>query len=504
MLLNNKHYYNLPPQERKDLWKHYKKVYPNMGYTDMVKHFNDEVENYQFGGRTDYFDSDVKKFADGGTDKPKVETVKSKFEMGGVLDGLDNNIKQEASTTSVKINKIPKELIMFPDKYTTDMGSFYKDYSKYLQNKYNVSIDHNSTTASALNIFAYFNPVTDEINYKDKFKRDVNHRATGDVPILIKEIPHKIQKDKYGTASFIYNIAKDLIKYPKNIEKFMKPDNQGGGKLKDLGVYKNPGTLEHEAHSIIEPKLRNDFKYRYDEIKKFNKKQNSGLIKKYEDGGTDKNNTTNSIYEIAYGKPQLVITPEEKRKAVNPTYEEQKEAYLSDLKRRGSGRLEESISPLDFIGPNQVKAAANLVKSTAKTLPKAATKAGKYLTEETALRNTYKLNPWAFKANPEAAYRGIGEAGYNDLLSSGEIRSLKQNAYPEPYFAKGQEPGNYAKGYMVELNPNEPMKGVGAFTDYHNDLIGTPINKVTIDNPNLKILKKDWLKGYKEVPKKAK
>ena len=70
MLLNNKHYYNLPPQERKNLWKHYKKVYPNMGYTDMVKHFNGEVENYQFGGRTDYFDSDVKKFDDGGkTDK---------------------------------------------------------------------------------------------------------------------------------------------------------------------------------------------------------------------------------------------------------------------------------------------------------------------------------------------------------------------------------------------------------------------------------------------------
>ena len=77
MLLNNKHYYNLPPQERKDLWKHYKKVYPNMGYTDMVKHFNGEVENYQFGGRTDYFDSDVKKFADGGKIK-KLDPLEEK------------------------------------------------------------------------------------------------------------------------------------------------------------------------------------------------------------------------------------------------------------------------------------------------------------------------------------------------------------------------------------------------------------------------------------------
>jgi hypothetical protein len=52
MLLNNKHYYNLQPEERKNLWKHYKKVYPNMGYSEMVNHFNGEVENYQFGGET--------------------------------------------------------------------------------------------------------------------------------------------------------------------------------------------------------------------------------------------------------------------------------------------------------------------------------------------------------------------------------------------------------------------------------------------------------------------
>ncbi len=70
MLLNNKHYYNLSSEERKDLWKHYKKAYPNMGYSDMVNHFHGEVENYQFGGRTDYFNSDVKKYQKGGKDSP--------------------------------------------------------------------------------------------------------------------------------------------------------------------------------------------------------------------------------------------------------------------------------------------------------------------------------------------------------------------------------------------------------------------------------------------------
>jgi len=77
MLLNNKHYYNLPPEERKNLWKHYKKVYPNMGYTDMVKHFNSEVENYQFGGRTDYFNSDVKKYKFGGETSGSTNIIKN-------------------------------------------------------------------------------------------------------------------------------------------------------------------------------------------------------------------------------------------------------------------------------------------------------------------------------------------------------------------------------------------------------------------------------------------
>lgn len=55
MLLNNKHYYNLSSEERKDLWKHYKKAYPNMGYSDMVNHFHGEVEKYRLGGKEDKY-----------------------------------------------------------------------------------------------------------------------------------------------------------------------------------------------------------------------------------------------------------------------------------------------------------------------------------------------------------------------------------------------------------------------------------------------------------------
>jgi hypothetical protein len=115
---------------------------------------------------------------------------------------------------------------------------------------------------------------------------------------------------------------------------------------------------------------------------------------------------------------------------------------------------------------------------------------------EGLLSNAYKYNPWAFKPNPEAYYRGIGKEGMDDILNSGIIRSKKQNAYPEPYFSKGKIGDAYAKGYFAELT-NEPMKGVGSFST--GDLIQTPMSKVSINNPNLKLYQKDWLRGYKPV-----
>ena len=131
-------------------------------------------------------------------------------------------------------------------------------------------------------------------------------------------------------------------------------------------------------------------------------------------------------------------------------------------------------------------------------LGSAAKKAVAQSMESGLLSNTYKLNPWAFKPNPEAYYRGIGKEGLDDILESGIVRSKKQHAYPEPYFSKGVIGDKYAKGYFAELT-NEPMKGVGSFPE--GSLIQTPANTVSVSNPNLKLYKQDWLRGYKEVPK---
>ena len=104
-----------------------------------------------------------------------------------------------------------------------------------------------------------------------------------------------------------------------------------------------------------------------------------------------------------------------------------------------------------------------------------------------AKQNAYKINPWAFKPNPKAYYRGVGKEGLDDILESGIIRSKKRHAYPEPYFSKGLIGDKYAKGYFAELT-NEPMKGVGSFSA--GDLIQTPVDKISINNPNLKLYKK--------------
>lgn len=245
--------------------------------------------------------------------------------------------------------------------------------------------------------------------------------------------------------------------------------------------------------------------------KKPEKKQNGGEMSFYQNGlDWTPRNISRDGSEIPKAQMGTMVTPLDFSKPLG-TLEGVSEVmsapartatYLLTGKYQDPSQALGIKNPWGALAADMVLDPMNLVGAgIAGKATKAAVKASM---ESGALSKAYKYNPWAFKANPEAAYRGIGEAGYNNLLSSGEVRSLKQNAYPEPYFAKGQEPGNYAKGYMIELNPNEPMKGVGAFTDYHNDLIGTPVNKVTIDNPNLKILKKDWLKGYKEVKKPKK
>ena len=127
------------------------------------------------------------------------------------------------------------------------------------------------------------------------------------------------------------------------------------------------------------------------------------------------------------------------------------------------------------------------------------------------LPNAYKLNPWAFKPNPEMMYRGIGKEGMEDALESGVFRA-KQNVEPSMYNGfdmskqfngtyytpKFETASQYGKGFIAEVPKDATSfrlryKGKGNKTWSQIADENIPINKG-------RILEKDWLKRYKEVP----
>ena len=157
-----------------------------------------------------------------------------------------------------------------------------------------------------------------------------------------------------------------------------------------------------------------------------------------------------------------------------------------------------------------------------------ARRSGRYLTTQTPLKNAYKLNPWAFKPNSKAYYRGVGNKGIQDALETGVIKSRDTDLFPAAYFARPNEfkTALYynpealieAKGVDVSrvksINPNELIfenKDAGAIPlnpEWVDEMyLGNPsigfknssLESIPITNPNIRLLKKDWLKGYKPV-----
>ncbi len=134
--------------------------------------------------------------------------------------------------------------------------------------------------------------------------------------------------------------------------------------------------------------------------------------------------------------------------------------------------------------------------------------AGKYLTEETALKNTYKLNPYAFKPNPEYVYRGIGEAGYKDAIESGVFKSPR--GIDKTYWADANE-FNYAKNHSRTIGDDlkisksvvaEYPKNRGTFNMEQKGKMVDALNSTDVlPVAEGKILQQHWLQGYKEIPK---
>ena len=142
-------------------------------------------------------------------------------------------------------------------------------------------------------------------------------------------------------------------------------------------------------------------------------------------------------------------------------------------------------------------------------------KAGKALgTEEGLLSNTWKLNPRAYQYNlPEnTMWRGLGKQGMEDAVSSGLFRS-KQNVAAEffpgstlrmdksfgtnPYFTpKFETASTYGDNFLAEV-PRDAANWRNRYA--RTDWSQVADKPIPIDQG--RILQKDWLQGYKEIPK---
>jgi hypothetical protein len=127
-----------------------------------------------------------------------------------------------------------------------------------------------------------------------------------------------------------------------------------------------------------------------------------------------------------------------------------------------------------------------------------------------AIKNAYKINPWAFKEDPNKFYRQIGNKGLEDALNTGVIKSADQATYPRPYFVEGkdismlEQTGSGAHGrptIMFETSGVNkegmpfvsPANASGEYTPWIADMAEVPVSEG-------RLLKQHWLKGYKEVP----
>jgi len=158
------------------------------------------------------------------------------------------------------------------------------------------------------------------------------------------------------------------------------------------------------------------------------------------------------------------------------------------------------------------------------TNPLAGINVGEYLTTQTPLKNAYKLNPWTFKPNPEAYYRGIGRAGLDDALKSGIIREKPGGGFNETYFSDrfdAAKPYSTEKGYGVGnpfaeddswyfVEPKDtrsyiaeiPKKNINAaIPNSTNNASNYWSTTEPIFTKDSKFYREHWLQGYKEIPK---
>ena len=172
------------------------------------------------------------------------------------------------------------------------------------------------------------------------------------------------------------------------------------------------------------------------------------------------------------------------------------------------------LNPINYIGPGEIINGGKNLARVAK-LGEGLENLGRFAVTKTPLRNTYKINPFSFEPKSDAAYRMLGNEGYADALNSGVIRPPKGSGHAEAYYNKGYPldkrlrdatgRAGYEGPYMAEVNGMPESFVNENVASYTGPMFDDPViyskNNISINNPNVKFYKENWLQGYKEIPK---
>lgn len=290
--------------------------YDGGGMQEYQENYNDASASYPPGfvgmgydttGR-DYSPAWGGQFKDGGKKKKKKETKTIDTSNTVVIDGkkYDRSTEEykdlyrfgpgskggggigyyDEQGNLVSSHSTRPEVVIF--KKDKDTQTFYDDLSDenqyafgQLTKKYGpVNITKNEGTGIFKNTAGHYNPLNNTIT--------ISPKSNDPVDTYIAELSHKLQFDKRGklsgAAKWLGNDLSDHIKYQYHNLKENYNIGDSGKNFENIvnsDPYSDPNSLEYEAHSIIEPKLQDEFNdYRYDDIleKNYNKFEMGGSL----------------------------------------------------------------------------------------------------------------------------------------------------------------------------------------------------------------------------------
>jgi hypothetical protein len=233
-------YKSLSVAERAKIHKLYKKVNPNMSYRDIISDFDKEESLPQYGGGGETNPPDTDTPVKYGTpeykkayEEDKIVRVNSDGSYTAQMMKPFEVVDFKDKDTSEFFNNIKKTDLILSGKTDT-----YKDLLKIQEEIGNPTVSRKRTKWPIFNMGkGAYNPFTHHISLDDT--------NSAGIETYLHEAAHAKQFKDRGKLNVMSQwLANDLPSYIK--EKYME----------DISPYHKEGTVEHEAHEIIQPELK--------------------------------------------------------------------------------------------------------------------------------------------------------------------------------------------------------------------------------------------------------